>query len=92
MVSMYYCDLYYIFFYVAFPSLYNLDQIFALKMVITLSTEKGAQKIQIFGDSHVVVNWVNVIDNLENFTLSLIFEEVQLARTTFNNILIHHVF
>jgi hypothetical protein len=56
-----------------------------------LAAENYAQTIQIFGYYIVVVNWMNGINKLYNLTLKPIFEKVELAKTTYNNIYFHHV-
>jgi len=63
----------------------------ALKLSILIEIEKGAQKIQILEDLLLFVNLMSRINNLGNFTLRQIFEEVQLACSVFSNIYFHRV-
>jgi len=71
----------------------NKAKLMALKLPLILSAEKGAQKLQIFGDSLVVVKWKNWTNSLENFNLQPICEGIQLARRALNSLLsFHHVY
>jgi ribonuclease HI len=70
----------------------NKAELMALKLLLILSAEKGAQKLQIFDNSLVVVNWMNGTNSLENFNLQPIYEEIQLAQTAFNSLSFHHVY
>ena len=37
----------------------NFAEICALKLLLTLAREKNIVKIQLFGDSQLVINWAN---------------------------------
>jgi len=41
--------------------------------------KKDAQKLQIFDDSQIVVNWMNGTNSLDNYKFQPIFQEIQLA-------------
>jgi hypothetical protein len=63
----------------------------SLKLLLIILAEKGAKKLHVFGDSLVVVNLMNGTNSLENYIMQPIFEEMQLAHTTFNSLSFHHV-
>jgi len=43
-----------------------------------------AKGIQIFGDSMVMINWMLGVNNMEDFLLWPIYDEIQIFRSVFN--------
>jgi hypothetical protein len=51
----------------------NIDELMALKLTLFLVVGKDVVKFQIFGDSLVVINWMQGVFSLENLCLRPIF-------------------
>ena len=64
----------------------------ALKLLLCFAIERGCKRIQIFGDSLIVINWINKVQNCWNITLVTLYEEVHILTTTFDVITCRHVF
>ena len=70
----------------------NFVELLALKLLLCFGLEKNCTKLQIFGVSMVVINWVNRIQNFRTITLSPIFEEVCRLMANFDTIICRHVY
>lgn len=64
----------------------NRGELLALYMLLIFAHEKGVQGIQIFGDSMIVINWINQAQHCHNIYLTPVLEEVTQLKTTFNQI------
>ena len=54
----------------------NKIKLMAFKSFLMLDVGKGVQKLQVVGDSKVVIDWLKEVCALGNFPLRLIFEEL----------------
>ena len=54
----------------------NTPELCALKLLLTLARMKDYAKIQIYGDSQLVINWAKGKFRMHNLELSLILWEV----------------
>lgn len=54
----------------------NKAELLALYMLLLLAHEKGIQWLQVFKDSSVIINWINISQRCHNILLSPILEEV----------------
>ena len=70
----------------------NKVEILALYMLLLLAHDKGVQKLQIFGDSMIIINWINQTQRCHNIQLNPILEEVAQLKTTFNQISFTHIY
>ena len=70
----------------------NYAELMALKLLLCFAIERGCKRIQIFGDSLIVINWINKVQKCRNITLAALYEEVYRLTTTFNIITCRHVF
>ena len=70
----------------------NKAELLALYMLLLLAHEKGVQKLQIFGDSMIIINWINQTQRCHNIHLYPILEEVSQLKTTFNQISFTHIY
>ena len=61
-------------------------------MLLIFAHEKGIQGIQIFGDSMIVINWMNNAQRCHNIHLTPILEEVAQLKSTFNLITFTHIY
>jgi ribonuclease HI len=69
----------------------NMPELMAPKLILMLAAEKGASRIQIFADSPVI-NWMKGLNDMGNFLLRPIYDEIQNFKTSFNTISFHHVY
>ena len=70
----------------------NKAELLALYMLMILAHENGVQKMQIFGDSMVIINWISQTQRCHNIHLIPILEEAAQLKTTFNQISFTHIF
>jgi hypothetical protein len=61
-------------------------------MLLIFAHEKEIQGIQIFGDSMIVINWMNNAHRCHNKLLTPILEEVAQLKSTFNLITFNHIY
>ena len=54
----------------------NFAEICALKLLLTLARERNIVKLQLFGDSQLVINWANGKFRLLNLELAQVLYEV----------------
>ena len=54
----------------------NYAELMALKLLLHFALEQGCKKLQIFGDSLIIINWVNKIQHCKNLALITLYEEV----------------
>ena len=54
----------------------NKLELLALYMLLIFAHEKGLRRLQIFGDSMIVINWINNAQRCHNIQLTPILEEV----------------
>jgi ribonuclease HI len=69
----------------------NFAELMSLKLLL-FSKEKNVTSLQVFGDSQVVVKWVQNQQQCHNILLLPILEEVQRLVVSFDIFEIHHVF
>jgi len=62
----------------------NIAELMAVKLPLMFESKKGAHVLQIFGDSLVLIKWTNEVNDLNNYNLRPIYEEIQLDWTAFN--------
>ena len=54
----------------------NLAELYAMKLLLILALDKQITKIQVFGDSLLVINWITGKFRMHNLQLALILQEV----------------
>ena len=54
----------------------NYAELMALKLLLHFSLEQRCIKLHIFGDSLIIINWVNKIQHCKNLALITLYEEV----------------
>ena len=70
----------------------NYIELVALKLLLCFALERNSRKIQIFGDSLVILNWINKIQRCRNIPLSALFEEANQILSNFDVITCKHVY
>ena len=70
----------------------NFVEICALKLLLTLAKEKNIVKIQLFGDSQLVINWANGKFRLLNLELSQVLNEVNRLSDMFEHLDLKHIY
>ena len=64
----------------------------ALKLLLHFSLEQGCRKLQIFGYSVIIINWLNKVQHCRNIALITLYEEVNKLWTKFDYISCRHVY
>lgn len=59
---------------------HNYAELLALKLLMKLAAKKGVTRSHVFGDSLVVLNWMNGKFKMGNLVLSPIFEQMKIIR------------
>ena len=70
----------------------NKAELLALYMLLIFSHEIFLQRLQIFGDSMIVINWLKNAQRCHNILLTPILEEVSQLKTTFELITFCHIY
>jgi ribonuclease HI len=70
----------------------NFSEIMALKLLLLFVVEKGCKTLQVFGDSLLVINWVNRVQICHISRLVPILEEVMRIITAFDSISFSHIY
>lgn len=70
----------------------NYVELLALKLLLCFSLENNYRKLQIFGDSLIVINWVKKVQSGRNISLISLFEEVSRLTAHFDSITCRHVY
>ena len=69
----------------------NFADLMALKLLLCYALDKDCRRIHIFGDSLVIINWVNKVQRCRNISLITLFEEVIRLMKNFDHITCRHV-
>ena len=70
----------------------NLAELYALKLLLILALDKHISKIQVFGDSLLVINWVIGKFRIHNLQLSQILQEVIRLINSFEHAEFKHIY
>ena len=70
----------------------NFAEICALKLLLPLAREKHIVKIQLFGDSQLVINWANGKFRLLNLELAQVLNEVNRLADLFEHLDLKHIY
>ena len=70
----------------------NYAELMALKLLLCFAIESNCQNLQVFGDSLVVINWMNKIQRRRNTSLVALFEEVNRLLANFESLSLKHVY
>ena len=70
----------------------NYAELMALKLLLCFALERNCRKIHIFGDSLVILNWINKIQRCMNISLSALYEEANRLLSNFDVITCKHVY
>ena len=65
--------------------------IMALKLLLCFAIEINCKNLQVFGDSLVVINWMNKIQRCKTTSLVTLFEEVNRLLANFESLSLKHV-
>ena len=70
----------------------NFAELMTLKLLLCFAIERNCKKLQVFGDSMVVINWINKTQRCRNTSLDTLFEEVYRILANFESISFKHVY
>ena len=70
----------------------NFAELMTLKLLLCFAIERNCKKLQVLGDSMVVINWINKTQRCRNTSLDTLFEEVNRLLANFESISFKHVY
>ena len=70
----------------------NYVELMTLKLLLCFAIERNCKKVQVFGDSMVVINWINKTQRCKNYSLDTLYEEVNRNLSNFESISFKHVY
>eukprot|EP00253_Pinus_taeda_P029580 PITA_29580 len=70
----------------------NFAELTALRFLMCWSLQKNIFRIQIYGDSLNVINWVNGKSSCHNQILKVVLDEIMTLKSHFNSISICHIY
>ena len=70
----------------------NYAELLSLKLLLQFALEKGCRNLQIFGDSLIIINWVNKVQHCRTLSLFTLYEKVTRLWTSFDHISCYHVY
>eukprot|EP00253_Pinus_taeda_P011344 PITA_11344 len=70
----------------------NFAELMALRFLMCWSLHKNIFRIQIYGDSMNVINWVNGKSTCHNQILKVVLDEIMSLKSLFNSISICHIY
>ena len=70
----------------------NYAELMTLKLLLCFAIERNYKKLQVFGDSMVVINWLNKTKKCRIATLDALYEETTRSLSFFESISFKHVY
>ena len=70
----------------------NYAELMALKLLLCFAIESNCKKLQVFGDSLVIINWINKIQKCRNTSLDALFEKVSRLLANFESLSLKHLY
>ena len=70
----------------------NFPELASLKLLICFSLEKNCTHLRIFGDSMIVINWINKVQSYHNILLNAFLVEVLRHLEDFDSFSCQHVY
>nr|QHR87972.1 hypothetical protein Q903MT_gene1984 [Picea sitchensis] len=64
----------------------------ALKLSLILAAERGVSRLQVFGDSLLVINWMNGRNQLENLLLQPVLDELLAIKSSLTEVTLKHIY
>ncbi len=70
----------------------NFAELMTLRHLMHFALNHDCRDIQIFGDSNIIINWINKNSRCDAHTLLNILDEVMHLKSLFNTILVRHIY
>eukprot|EP00253_Pinus_taeda_P017857 PITA_17857 len=70
----------------------NFAELITLRHLLHFALIHHCNSINIFGDSQIIINWINGITTCHIHTLSIVLNEVLELKAAFNNITVSHIY
>ena len=70
----------------------NYAELMTLKLLLFFAIERNCKMLQVFGDSMVVINWINKTQRCRNTSLDTLVEEFNKILANFESISFKHVY
>ena len=70
----------------------NYAELMTLKLLLCYAIERSCRQLQVFGDSMVVINWINITPKCRIDSLDALYEETIGSLSFFETISFTHVY
>ena len=70
----------------------NYAELMTLKLLLCFAIERNCRQLQVYGDSMVVINWLNKTQKCRNASLDVLYEETCRSLSFFESISFKHVY
>ena len=70
----------------------NHAELMTLKLLLCFAIERNCKKLQVFGNSMVVINWLKKTQKCRISTLDTLYEEITITLFFFESISFKHVY
>lgn len=70
----------------------NFAELITLRHLLHFALAHSCNNIQIFGDSKIIINWFNSINNCDAQSLRNILDEIMVYKAQFNSIIYQHIY
>ena len=70
----------------------NFEELCALKLLLYLARRNSLVKIQVFGDSQLLINWASGKYRLMNLELAMILQDVNRLTDYFDYVVFKHIY
>jgi ribonuclease HI len=74
------------------PGTNNYSELMALKLLLLFAIEQGCRTLQVFGDSLVIINWINGKHRCQVSHLLPLLEDVMCTKNIFDTISFSHIY
>ena len=70
----------------------NYAELFTLKLLLYFAIENECTQLEIFGDSMIVINWINKVQSWHNVFLNIVLMGTQRCLEEFDSFSFQHVY
>jgi len=70
----------------------NFVELITLRNLMHFALNHECRDLQIYGDSNIIINWINLKSRCYTHTLLNILDEVMHLKSQFNNIIVRHIY
>jgi len=70
----------------------NFAELMSLKLLLIFAIEKGCKKLNVFGDSKNVINWISLTQECRNRSLATLLYSIRTVLQNLENFSCRHVY